>query len=66
MSSATETSGKAELAQQIAHWATRELGFRKKATLVTARGEETINAAEIEPLLQGELAQILELASTHL
>ncbi|KAJ2774491.1 hypothetical protein IWQ57_000795 [Coemansia nantahalensis] len=65
MSGAGGAQDKAELAQHIARWATHDLGFRKAATLVTARGEETICAADIEPLLQGELAQVLELAATQ-
>ncbi|KAJ2779247.1 hypothetical protein H4R18_004122 [Coemansia javaensis] len=66
MAEAAEAQDKAALARQIAHWATHELGFRKKATLVTARGEEKITAADVEPLLQGELARVLERAATHL
>ncbi|KAJ2682514.1 hypothetical protein H4R19_007116, partial [Coemansia spiralis] len=66
MSGAAGASDKAELAQHIAHWATHELGFRRAATLVTARGEETIGAADIEPLLQGELAQVLEALSVQI
>ncbi|KAJ2576621.1 hypothetical protein GGH19_002027 [Coemansia sp. RSA 1807] len=61
-----ETKSKAEAAQHIAQWATNELGFRKKTTLVTARGEENIVGDDIEPLLQGELAAVLDLASSHL
>ncbi|KAJ2803780.1 hypothetical protein H4R20_002755 [Coemansia guatemalensis] len=60
------TSSKSELAQHVAEWATHELGFRKSTTLVTAKGEEKITGAEVEPLLQGELATILDKASTHL
>ncbi|KAJ2834970.1 hypothetical protein J3B01_003795 [Coemansia erecta] len=61
-----ETKSKAEAARHIAQWATNELGFRKKTTLVTARGEENIVGDDIEPLLQGELAAVLDLASSHL
>ncbi|KAJ2722009.1 hypothetical protein GGI07_003599 [Coemansia sp. Benny D115] len=65
-SSSSSVSKKTETAQLIAQWATHELGFRKESTLVTAKGEERITAADIEPLLQGELATILELSATHL
>ncbi|PIA16879.1 hypothetical protein COEREDRAFT_86641 [Coemansia reversa NRRL 1564] len=61
-----QTISKSELAQNIADWATNELGFRKSTTLVTAKGEEKITGTEVEPLLQGELADILEKALTHL
>ncbi|KAJ2127613.1 hypothetical protein IW136_006333, partial [Coemansia sp. RSA 678] len=61
-----ETKSKAEAARHIAQWATNELGFRKKTTLVTARGEENVVGDDIEPLLQGELAAVLDLASSHL
>ncbi|KAJ2456078.1 hypothetical protein EV183_000421 [Coemansia sp. RSA 2336] len=60
------SQSKSELARHIAEWATNELGFRKRATLVTARGEERVSGEDIEPLLQGDLAKILKLAATHL
>ncbi|KAJ2354633.1 hypothetical protein GGF43_003150, partial [Coemansia sp. RSA 2618] len=66
MAGALEAKSKAETARHVAQWATDELGFRKKTTLVTARGEEKIAASDIEPLLQGELAKVLDLASSHL
>ncbi|KAJ2717625.1 hypothetical protein H4R23_005256, partial [Coemansia sp. Cherry 401B] len=66
MASAGRAESKPEVAQRIAQWATDELGFRKKTTLVSARGEERITGDDVEPLLQGELAAVLELASTHL
>ncbi|KAJ1801698.1 hypothetical protein LPJ59_000093 [Coemansia sp. RSA 2399] len=52
-------------AKLIADWATEELGFRKTSTLVTAKGEEAVQPSELEPLLRGILANILELAATH-
>ncbi|KAJ2092084.1 hypothetical protein IW138_001450 [Coemansia sp. RSA 986] len=66
--STTKAKGadKEQAAKLIADWATEELGFRKKSTLVTAKGEETIQPVELEPLLQGRLAHILELASAHI
>ncbi|KAJ2549026.1 hypothetical protein EV175_004602 [Coemansia sp. RSA 1933] len=65
--SATAAKGadKEEVAKLIASWATNELGFRKRSTLVTAKGEETIQPENLEPLLQGRLANILELVATH-
>ncbi|KAJ2483579.1 hypothetical protein EV174_002914, partial [Coemansia sp. RSA 2320] len=63
MSSNANSRSKSEVAQAVAQWATGELGFRKHSTLVTAKGEEKIEAADIEPLLQGELVRILDLAS---
>ncbi|KAJ2851763.1 hypothetical protein IWW36_000908 [Coemansia brasiliensis] len=66
MADTANSESKSELAQHIAQWATDELGFRKKTTLVTARGEERISGEDIEPLLQGKLASILKLAATHL
>ncbi|KAJ2512088.1 hypothetical protein GGI11_004864, partial [Coemansia sp. RSA 2049] len=62
---AKDVLNKEEAARLIADWATEELGFRKKSTLVTAKGEEKIQAAELEPLLQGKLANILELFASH-
>ncbi|KAJ2661690.1 hypothetical protein IWW48_002236 [Coemansia sp. RSA 1200] len=62
---AKDVLDKEEAARLIADWATEELGFRKKSTLVTAKGEEKIQAAELEPLLQGKLANILELFASH-
>ncbi|KAJ2083866.1 hypothetical protein H4R24_000518 [Coemansia sp. RSA 988] len=59
-------NSKSELAGNVAEWATHELGFRKSTTLVTAKGEEKITSVEVEPLLQGELAIILDKASRHL
>ncbi|KAJ1991485.1 hypothetical protein GGI25_003468 [Coemansia spiralis] len=65
MSNTKVDRNKDEVALLISQWATEELGFRKKTTLVTAKGEEKIQPAELEPLLHGELANILELAATH-
>ncbi|KAJ2742233.1 hypothetical protein H4S06_005756, partial [Coemansia sp. BCRC 34490] len=62
---AKDVLNKEEAARLVADWATEELGFRKKSTLVTAKGEEKIQAAELEPLLQGKLANILELFASH-
>ncbi|KAJ2158445.1 hypothetical protein GGF46_003762 [Coemansia sp. RSA 552] len=66
MAAAAGVDSKSQAAERIAQWATQELGFRRKATLVTAKGEEQISGADIEPLLQGELATVLDLAATHL
>ncbi|KAJ2787236.1 hypothetical protein GGI15_000897 [Coemansia interrupta] len=56
---------KAETAELVAQWATYELGFRKPSTLVTTKGEDKLRPADLEPLLQGELANILGLLATH-
>ncbi|KAJ2907766.1 hypothetical protein GGI21_003561, partial [Coemansia aciculifera] len=56
---------KTEVAHAVARWATDELGFRKQSTLVSAKGEERIETADVEPLLQGELVRILDLATRH-
>ncbi|KAJ2674857.1 hypothetical protein IWW42_001359 [Coemansia sp. RSA 1085] len=66
MAEPVNSQSKSKLAQYIAEWATDELGFRKRTTLVTARGEERVSGEDIEPLLQGDLAAILKLAATHL
>ncbi|KAJ2840798.1 hypothetical protein J3B02_006169 [Coemansia erecta] len=57
---------KTETAELVAHWATQELGFRKPSTLVSTKGEDKLTAADIEPLLQGELAVVLEQLATHI
>ncbi|KAJ2389998.1 hypothetical protein GGI05_003341 [Coemansia sp. RSA 2603] len=58
-------TNKAETAELVSRWATYELGFRKPSTLVTTKGEDKLTPADVEPLLQGELANILELLATH-
>ncbi|KAJ1725673.1 hypothetical protein LPJ53_000152 [Coemansia erecta] len=58
-------ANKTETAELVAQWATHELGFRKPSTLVTTKGEDKLTPADVEPLLQGELANILELLATH-
>ncbi|KAJ1883549.1 hypothetical protein LPJ57_000048 [Coemansia sp. RSA 486] len=60
------TLSKSEAAELVAHWATHELGFRKPSTLVSTKGEDKLTAADIEPLLQGELAGVLEQLATHI
>ncbi|KAJ2035415.1 hypothetical protein H4S03_004335 [Coemansia sp. S3946] len=65
MSGEADTRSKAEIAQAVAQWATEELGFRKPSTLVSAKGEEKIEATDVEPLLQGDLVRILDLATRH-
>ncbi|KAJ1957826.1 hypothetical protein EC988_000629, partial [Linderina pennispora] len=52
-------------AKDIADWATNELGFRKKATLVTMRGTEKLSESNIQPLLQGDLSSILAFLARH-
>ncbi|KAJ2021853.1 hypothetical protein GGI06_002073 [Coemansia sp. S85] len=65
MSSKADARSKAEIAHFVAQWATEELGFRKPSTLVSAKGEEKIEPADVEPLLQGDLVRILDLATRH-
>ncbi|KAJ2490930.1 hypothetical protein IWW37_002709 [Coemansia sp. RSA 2050] len=65
MSSNADARSKAEIAHSVAQWATEELGFRRPSTLVSAKGEEKIKAADVEPLLQGDLVRILDLATRH-
>ncbi|KAJ2697198.1 hypothetical protein H4218_004123 [Coemansia sp. IMI 209128] len=65
MSSKADARSKAEIAHSVAQWATEELGFRKPSTLVSAKGEEKIEPADVEPLLQGDLVRILDLATRH-
>ncbi|KAJ2842459.1 hypothetical protein GGI22_007548, partial [Coemansia erecta] len=60
-----KSADKEGVAKLIAAWATEELGFRKASTLVTAKGEEAVQPSELEPLLRGILANILEFAATH-
>ncbi|KAJ2235758.1 hypothetical protein IWW45_002323, partial [Coemansia sp. RSA 485] len=60
------TLSKSEAAELVAHWATHELGFRKPSTLVSTKGEDKLTTADIEPLLQGELAGVLEQLATHI
>ncbi|KAJ2583821.1 hypothetical protein GGH95_000777 [Coemansia sp. RSA 1836] len=66
MSGEEDARSKAEIAHAVARWATEELGFRKQSTLVSAKGEEKIEAAELEPILQGELVRILDQATRHI
>ncbi|KAJ2741916.1 hypothetical protein GGI20_004855 [Coemansia sp. BCRC 34301] len=65
MSGERDAKSKTEIAHAVAQWATEELGFRRQSTLVTAKGEEKIEAADVEPLLQGELVRILEQVTRH-
>ncbi|KAJ2736297.1 hypothetical protein IW152_000857 [Coemansia sp. BCRC 34962] len=65
MSSNADARSKAEIAHSVTQWATEELGFRRPSTLVSAKGEEKIKAADVEPLLQGDLVRILDLATRH-
>ncbi|KAJ2446187.1 hypothetical protein GGF42_005768 [Coemansia sp. RSA 2424] len=65
MSGEEDARSKTEIAHAVARWATEELGFRKQSTLVSAKGEEKIEAAELEPILQGELVRILDQATRH-
>ncbi|KAJ2882713.1 hypothetical protein H4R27_003254 [Coemansia aciculifera] len=65
MSGEADTRSKAEIAHAVAQWATEEFGFRKPSTLVSAKGEEKIEATDVEPLLQGDLVRILDLATRH-
>ncbi|KAJ2834079.1 hypothetical protein GGI24_000578 [Coemansia furcata] len=66
MSGDEDTRSKAEIAHAVAQWATEELGFRRASTLVSAKGEEKIEATDVEPLLQGDLVRILDLATRHI
>ncbi|KAI8319184.1 hypothetical protein GQ54DRAFT_341420 [Martensiomyces pterosporus] len=66
MATATGESSKADKAKLIAEWANNGLGFRKESTLVSSRGNEKLEEADVVPLLQGDLATLLELASTHI
>lgn len=65
MSNPIEESARGDVAHQVVDWLTNEVGFRKKSTLVSARGEEKITIEEIQPLLQGDLASLLQFFSQH-